>query len=75
MTWNEPCGLDVVLLEHLQEALRTNRASEQTTRYVAGAVFSAIRPKPSTYRIYINTVRDENALLAHDSCIVWEMMS
>ena len=75
MAWNKPCGLDVVLLEHLQEALRTNRASEQTTRYVAGAVFSAIRPKPSTYRIYINTVRDENALLAHDGCIVWEMMS
>jgi hypothetical protein len=72
MAWNKPCGLHVILLEELQEALRTDCASKQTARNVAGTVFSAVRSKPPTYRIYVNTIRNENALLAHDGCVMRE---
>jgi hypothetical protein len=44
---DEPCRLDVVLLEKLQKALRANSTSEQTPTDVTGAVFSSITTQPT----------------------------
>jgi hypothetical protein len=80
MTRYKPCGFDFVLVEKLQQTLRADGASEQTPTDVACAVFAAIRAQPAyscqlrneselsmrtAYSVYVDSIRDENALLAH----------
>lgn len=51
MPWDEPCRLDFVLVEHLEETADAYGAGEDTSRYITGRVFAAVRAQPSCDRI------------------------
>ena len=61
---DEPRRLQVVAVEELQEARRSDLAGEEPAGDVVGRVLASVRPEPAGHRVDVDPVRDED-LLGH----------
>src|SRR5215208_3982256 len=62
MAGNEPGRLYAEAVEQLQKPRRANLAGEQATRDVAGRIFAAVRPQPSSHRVDVNAIGNKDFL-------------